>query len=203
QGRYLLLARHGEAVSEEEGLTERGLRQAALLGERLKGVPLERVWHSPLARGAETARLVAERLGGVPLTVEEAAGDYVPYVPEREELPQDSAGLLLRFLGQVTEAERTGGARLAAEAERLFTGVTEGEADRYELVVTHSFLVAWLVRAALDTPKWRWIGLNHCNAALTVIRYTPGRPVSVMLWNDMAHLPEELRWTGFPAGARI
>ncbi|MFE9556182.1 hypothetical protein ACFYOD_22205 [Streptomyces sp. NPDC006703] len=37
------------------------------------------------------------------------------------------------------------------------------------------------------------------NAALTVIRYAPGRPASVLLSNDMAaHLPSELKWTGFP-----
>ena len=30
--------------------------------------------------------------------------------------------------------------------------------------VTHNFLIGWLIRDALDAPKWRWIGLNHANA---------------------------------------
>lgn len=47
-------------------------------------------------------------------------------------------------------------------------------------------------------PKWRWLGLNHANAALTVIRYPPDRPASVLLTNDMRHLPADLRWTGLP-----
>jgi probable phosphoglycerate mutase len=64
--------------------------------------------------------------------------------------------------------------------------------------VAHTFLIAWLVRAALDSPKWRWMGLNHANGALTAIRYAPGRPASVLLYNDLGHLPAPLRWTGFP-----
>jgi probable phosphoglycerate mutase len=71
------------------------------------------------------------------------------------------------------------------------------------LVITHNFLIGWLVRAAQDAPEWRWLGLNHCNAALTAIRYTPGRPASVLFYNDMGHLPLELRWTGFPPELRI
>ncbi|CAO0828507.1 hypothetical protein SMICM17S_00501 [Streptomyces microflavus] len=78
------------------------------------------------------------------------------------------------------------------------TGPVDGEEDRHELVVTHNFLVAWLVRDAMFAPKPRWLGLNHANAALTVIRYPPDRPASILLANDMRHLPADLRWTGFP-----
>ncbi|MGQ4444668.1 histidine phosphatase family protein, partial [Streptomyces violaceoruber] len=56
---------------------------------------------------------------------------------------------------------------------------------------------------AMHAPKWRWLGLNHCNASLTVIRYAPGRAASVLLSNDMRHLPAELRWTGFPAELHV
>lgn len=68
------------------------------------------------------------------------AGDYVPYVPRRAELPAESADDLLRFLHQATPEER--GPELA-------------------------------------------------------------RPSSVLVYNDMRHLPAELSWTGFPAGQRI
>jgi probable phosphoglycerate mutase len=196
--RYLYLTRHGEATPDESGLTEDGRRQAALLGERLRDVPLSAVHHGPLPRAAQTARLMGERLPGVPLHVSGAAGDYVPYRPDPDELPTEHAGRLLRFLEQFPA---DGGDRLAAEAVRAFTGpVPEG--TRHELVVTHNFLIGWLVRAALDAPKWRWLGLNHGNAALTVIRYAPDRPASVLSFNDMAHLPAELRWTGFPPELR-
>ncbi|GHC67992.1 histidine phosphatase family protein [Streptomyces cinnamoneus] len=196
--RYLYLARHGEALPDHSGLAENGHRQAALLGERLRGVPLAAVHHSPLARAEQTARIVADRLDGVPLHLTECAGDYVPYVPTAEELPPDSADFLLRYVAQFSEEDPARGTALAAEALERFTGPVPGDEARHELIVTHNFLIGWFVRAALDAPRWRWLGLNQCNAALTVIRYAPNRPSSVLVSNDMRHLPEELRWTGFP-----
>ncbi|MEU1949862.1 histidine phosphatase family protein [Streptomyces sp. NPDC059474] len=202
--RYLYLTRHGEATPDEHGLTANGRRQAALLGERLRDVPLTAVHHGPLPRAAETARLIVDRLDGVPAHVCEPAGDYVPYTPHRAELPADSADFLLDFVHGFPPDERARGPLLARTAEERFTGPVDGPEDRHELVVTHNFLIGWLVRAALDAPKWRWLGLNQCNAALTVIRYPPpGRPPSVLFSNDMAHLPPPLRWTGYPPELRI
>ncbi|MFF5635679.1 histidine phosphatase family protein [Streptomyces sp. NPDC012825] len=201
--RYLYLARHGEATADESGLSEDGRRQAGLLGERLRGVPLAAVHHGPLARAAETARLVGEQLDGVPLRCSASAGDYVPYVPSREELPAEMADAMLGHLERVPAEERERGPGLAREALGLFTGPVAGGEPRHELVVTHAFLIGWLVRAALDAPEWRWMGLNHAHAALTVIRYAPGRPPSVLLFNDTGHLPAELRWTGFPPELRV
>ncbi|MFF8654059.1 histidine phosphatase family protein [Streptomyces huasconensis] len=198
--RYLYLARHGEATADESGLTEGGRRQAALLGERLRGVPLSAVHHGPLPRAEETARLIAGRLDGVPLRRSDAAGDYIPYMPSEDELPTESAESTLQWLADFPEEERTGGPALARAALARFTGPAPGDEPRHELVVTHNFLIGWLVRDALDAPAWRWLGLNHGNAALTVIRYAPGRPASLVLFNDMGHLPAELRWTGFPPG---
>ncbi|MEU9133705.1 histidine phosphatase family protein [Kitasatospora sp. NPDC048540] len=201
--RYLYLARHGEAESEEGGLTENGRRQAVLLGRHLRDRPLTVVHHGPLARAAETARLLGEQLDGVPLHASDLAGDYVPHVPERDELPADCADFLLRFVEPVTAEERRSGRLLAQRAIEQFTGPVAGTEDRHELVVTHNFLIGWLVRHATDAPPWRWLGLNHANAALTVIRYPPDRPSAVLVHNDLRHLAPELHWTGFPPELRI
>ncbi|MEU7133665.1 histidine phosphatase family protein [Streptomyces sp. NPDC046261] len=201
--RYLYLVRHGEALADQSGLTDDGRRQAALLGERLRGVPFPAVHHSPLARAVQTAQVIGERLGGVPLRPSRAAGDYLPHVPTAEDLPPQWADFVLAFLARFPEEDAGLGAALAREAVETFTGPVPGDEPRHELVVTHNFLIGWLVRAAQDAPKWRWIGLNQANAALTVIRYAPDRPPSVLFFNDMRHLPEELRWTGFPPELRV
>jgi probable phosphoglycerate mutase len=201
--RYLYLARHGEALPDESGLTDAGRQQAILLGRRLRARPFTAVHHGPLPRARETAHLVGEQLDGVSITSSPAAGDYVPYVPERHELPTDSAEVFLRFLALVTEEEAVAGRELAEQARELFTGLVAGDTDRHELVVTHNYLVAWLVRLALDAPAWRWLGLNVGHTALTVIRYAPGLPPSLLTFNDMSHLPPELRWTGFPPNWQV
>ena len=68
--------------------------------------------------------------------------------------------------------------------------------------MTHAYQIAWLVRHALDAPPSRWLGLNSANTALTVIEYRDGLPPTIVMFNDMSHLPTDLRWTGFPEGMR-
>ncbi len=188
---HLYLARHGEADGDDEGaeLTDVGRRQASLLGARLAGTPFAAVRHSPLTRGAQTAALVAAYLPGVPLTADESVGDYVPFAPDP--LPD--------FLADTPPDELTRGARLAAETIARYA-VPAGDAPT--LLVTHSFLIAWFVRHAIEAPPGRWVGLNAGNAALTVIRYAQTRPPRLVVFNDMAHLAPELRWTGFPDDLR-
>jgi len=94
--------------------------------------------------------------------------------------------------------EIAAGPRLAAEAIDACTSVATLTSDRRDLIVTHAFLIGWFVRHALDAPEWRWLGLNAANAALAVIRCTTDRPPMLASVNDMAHLPPDLRWTGFP-----
>jgi broad specificity phosphatase PhoE len=201
--RFLYLTRHGEASTDESTLTADGRRQALLLGRRVREVPLSAIHHGPLPRAELTARLIGDQLGGVPLHCSEAAGDYVPFVPLRQDLPPASATYLLDRLRMIQKSGDEQAPALARQALERFTGPAEGDEPRHELVVTHSYLIAWLVRSALDAPPWRWLGLNHCNAALTVIRYAPERPPSLLVYNDMTHLPRELHWTGFPPEFRI
>ncbi|WP_026268652.1 histidine phosphatase family protein [Micromonospora sp. CNB394] len=200
--RLLYLVRHGEQDRPEEeadtGLSERGRRQATLLGERLRGAGLTAVHHGPARRAAETAALVAASLPGVPVRADERAGDHMPHDTDPAGLPESYA----EFLAGFTERERRDGPRVTAEAvARFATAPTEG--DVRELVVTHNFLVAWLVLNALDAPERRWIGLNQQNCGLTVIRYGSGGPPALIAFNDVAHLPPELRATGLPDDYRI
>ena len=187
--RFLYLARHGDAVSEDAGLSDLGRRQAELLGARLADVPFASVTHSPLPRAVETAAPWPEAQSS------EVVGDYPPWVPA--DVPAPYAMLTEGW----SEAELRDGPKLAEQALARFA-VPAGQ-ETYELVITHSFLIAWFVRDALGAPPERWMGLNTGNAALTVIRYSGDRPPALMLHNDMAHLPPELRWTGFPPHLRV
>jgi probable phosphoglycerate mutase len=200
--RYLYLVRHGEALPDESGLSADGRHQAELLGRRLRDVPFATVHHGPLPRAAQTARLIAAELDRPDVRVSDAAGDFIPYVPAPEELPPEATGHLTGFLSHFGPEDRDRGRALAQEALDRFTGPVAGERDRHELVVTHNFLIGWLVRDAYSAPPWRWLGINQANAALTVIRYAPDRLPAVLVHNDMTHLPAALRWTGFPPELR-
>ncbi|HEV7648192.1 MAG TPA: histidine phosphatase family protein [Actinophytocola sp.] len=193
--RTLYLARHGEADGD---LTEAGRRQATLLGERLAGLPLTAVHHSPLPRARQTAELVAaavgDAVGDVPVHESELLADYPPYLPLASELPWAFAPAALAHLADYTVDERSGGPTLGA---RVLAEFATAE-TRQDVLITHSQLVCWFVRAALDAPEWRWLGINAANTGLTVIQYREYWPPSVVTFNDQSHLPPELRWTGFP-----
>ncbi len=192
--RHIYLARHG-AADPDGMLSEAGRQQADLLGQRLRSAGLTAVWHSPVPRAAQTAELVTRHLPGVPGQQLDLVGDYPPPADEAD-LPPSYAQLVSSY----TDAEREEGARLAAAAIERFA--RPGSRDSRELIITHNFLIGWFIRDALGGPDWRWIGLNQCNAALSVIRYGSGYPPVLVSFNDMDHLPAGLRWTGFPAELR-
>lgn len=206
--RLLYLARHGEqdrppgtppgVDPPETGLSDRGRRQATLLGERLRGVPVDAVHHGPLRRAVETAELVAASLPGIGVYAAEEVGDHLPHDTDPTGLPPAYARLLAGF----SPAERADGPRLAAAAVRRFATAPD-DGDRRDLVVTHTFLIAWFVRHALDAPERRWLGFNAHHCGLTVIRYGPGGPPTLLAVNDVAHLPPELRATGLPEDYRF
>ncbi|MEV3986028.1 histidine phosphatase family protein [Nonomuraea sp. NPDC049758] len=192
--RRLYLARHGAADAFGQ-LTDAGRQQAALLGERLAGMPIGAVWHSPLPRAAESARELARRLPGVPVAAADELVDHVPYVPAPAETPASWAGYFDGF----DQAEAAAGRALADALVARFARVPgEPASDVHEVLVTHAGQIAWLVRHALDAPPPRWLGLNSANTGLTIIEYRTGLPPTMVMFNDLSHLPSGLRWTGFP-----
>jgi probable phosphoglycerate mutase len=205
--RFLYLVRHGLADPHDGPLSAAGVRQAELTGRRLAGTPMSAIQHGPLPRAAQTAGIISGCLPGVPVSACDLAGDYFPSDPDPGDLPPRYAAFVERF----PAAERAQGARLSATALERFladgsdardAGGDSDEGDTHELVVTHNFLIGWLVSQALGAPAWRWLGLNQMNCALTVIACQPGLPPALLSFNDAGHLPPELRWTGFPGGSR-
>ncbi|MCM3500507.1 histidine phosphatase family protein [Microbacterium sp. P26] len=192
---YIYLVRHGEHQDAEHGLTDgplspRGQRQAALLADRLSGLPLDAVWHSPLERAAQTARAVAERLPSVSPESSALLFDCIP-----TGMTPETPAAYEPFFGSVTDAEIEAGRAQMADATAEFLARKAGEV--HELVITHNFVISWFVREVLQAPDWRWMTINQAYCGLTVIAQKKGRPWTLMSHNDLAHLPVELR-TGLP-----
>jgi len=192
---HLYLVRHGEQLDAEHGmpdgpLSPRGRRQAELLAERLGGIPFDNAWHSPLQRAAETAAIIAAKMPALKPEPSALLFDCIPSGPAPE-TPKVYEG----FFGSVTEAQIEAGSAQMADAAAEF--LRSHREDRHDLLITHNFVIAWLVREALGAPDWRWLSINQANCGLTVLTQKSGRPWSLMVHNDLAHLPPELR-TGLP-----
>lgn len=125
--------------------------------------------------------------------------DHGPYVPTPEETPP---GWVPFFDGYGNE-EAQAGHEIADSLTARFGTAGFGtmpvhEGDVHEVLITHAYPIAWLVRDALDAPPRRWLGLNSANTALTVIEHRPQLPPTLIMFNDLGHLPPQLQWTGFP-----
>jgi serine/threonine-protein phosphatase PGAM5 len=185
----LYLVRHGQQDpgsrhAPDGGLSQLGREQAHRLGRRLGTVPFSTIHHSPLTRAVQTAEIVADQLPHVPR-------HHCDFVADRT--PTPSAGQRSRYpdrwfawLDEVPAAERDEDAVALQSAVKHF-GAT-GEEDRYELLVTHNFVIGWFVRHVLDAPVWRWIGLNQANCAITIVQWESDRPPTLVSFNDTGHL---------------
>lgn len=192
---YLYLVRHGEHQDAEHGMVDgplsaRGRRQAELIADRLSGVPLDAVWHSPLVRAAETAKAVAERLPAVKPEPSSLLFDCIP-----TGMTPETPATFEPFFGSITEAEIEAGRAQMADALGAFLVRKPG--DGHDLLITHNFVISWFVREVMDAPEWRWMTLNQAHCGLTILAQKPGRPRMLVSHNDLSHLPFELR-TGLP-----
>lgn len=192
---HLYLVRHGEQLDAEHGLPDgplspRGRRQAEALAERLGGIPFDAAWHSPLQRASETAKIIAAKMPALEPEPSALLFDCIPSGPAPE-----TPSAYDPFFGSVTDEEIDAGRAQMADAVAEF--LRSSREDRHELLITHNFVIGWFVREVLGAPDWRWVSINQANCGLTVLTQKPGRPWSLVVHNDLAHLPPELR-TGLP-----
>ncbi|MGN7859744.1 histidine phosphatase family protein [Microbacterium sp. 22303] len=192
---YIYLVRHGEHQDAEHGLADgplspRGRRQAEHIADRLSGLPLDAIWHSPLLRAAETARAISERIPSVEAEPSALLFDCVP-----TGMTEETPAVFEPFFGSITDAEIEAGRAQMGDAVNEFLVRKPG--DVHEVLITHNFVISWFVREVLEAPEWRWMTLNQANCGLTVISQKQGRPWSLVAHNDLSHLPMELR-TGLP-----
>lgn len=197
---YIYLVRHGEHVDAEHGiddgpLSPRGQRQAELIADRLSGLPLDAVWHSPLLRAAETARAIAARLPSVDPVPSALLFDCVP-----SGMTDETPSAYEPFFGSISDAEIDAGAAQMSDAVGEFLRRRNG--DVHEVLITHNFVISWFVREVLGAPDWRWMTLNQAHCGLSVIAQKQGRPWTLLSHNDLGHLPMELR-TGLPDGPSV
>jgi probable phosphoglycerate mutase len=207
----LYLARHGatELTAEDRfsgsvgvDLSDEGRRQAARLGERLRGEAVTAIYASPLSRALETAGLVAGACG---LPVE-----------TRDGLREISHG---RWEGLTRrEVEARFGEEYASWEQDPFTFAPEGgesgvavlaralpvvreivtrHAGQRVVVVSHKATIRLVLSSLLgfDARGYR-DRLDQSPACLNVIDFKDPVRARLMLFNDTSHYAEHARETG-------
>ena len=137
-------------------------------------MPFDSAWHSPLQRAAETAEIIAAKMPALQPEPSALLFDCIPSGPAPE-----TPKVYDPFFGSVTEAEIEAGSAQMADAAAEF--LTSHREDRHDLLITHNFVIAWLVREALGAPEWRWLSIHQANCGLTVLTQKSGRPWSLFV----------------------
>lgn len=183
----IYLIRHGETEYNvrrimqghaEIPLNDTGMRQAALVGERLKPLPIERIVASDIRRAAMTAAIVGA-LTGVPVEWDELMRERNP--GELAHRPYDKS--LQFFLDP--EWEPPGGesgtvfdqrVRRAFDmlAERYAPEKHAAEPTRHIAVVTHGMVCAAFMRNMLGYENNELLKLRWPNASITIADYRDG-----------------------------
>lgn len=213
----LFITRHGETArnvafsagishknftvkeNEDPPLTENGLLQARLLGERLQAGVLSTVFSSPLTRALQTADEAAKRQSP-PLPIE-----IIPGLAETginpEFMPDGIETIRKRFPRAIVYKGST---------ENDVTGIPVGEHDaEYHLLrakkvieyfrsrftqgekilaVAHGGFNTYLITAALCFDAPLHFGFCQHNTGLTKIKYYPEGHCRVAFINDTSHL---------------
>lgn len=201
--RLLYLVRHGAydhdaGTSVDDGrLTDLGRQQASLLADRLAGVHFDTVHHSTALRAVQTADVLAFSLADVPRHADELLRECIPTVPDDEILTDGQK----EFFAQLPPEVRAEGPLQAKAAVDRYT--TVGDTDTRELVVSHGNLINYFTACAMDAPPHGWLRPVDYHCGLTVIRYSTENGPRLLTYNDVGHLPPELRGVDYPEPFRV
>jgi broad specificity phosphatase PhoE len=199
---YIYLTRHGETLWNTEGktqgiidipLSDRGIRQAEILADRLSQEGISAIYSSSLDRAYRTAAVIGEKTGLIP----EKTDDL------REMSFGAWEGLTLqqieeRFPGQLNNRSQDtlfypeGGESVLSVQSRVrsfldMLGSKNYDFDSRILVVAHAYTVRLLIIELMDLPIGHLWDFRLDNTGISIIESSPGRRRIICL-NDTCHL---------------
>lgn len=199
-GRWFIV-RHGETEWNAQGriqghtdisLSERGIQQSRLVGQRLAGVTLDVAYSSDLARSAETAQQILDQRA-VPLHTTSRLREFNKGVFEGltpEETGQQFPDLFEASQVNDLDFAPPGGESIRETSERMNAIMTElriRHPDENVLIVGHGGALRAGFVALMELPleaNWRF---TMTNCGLSVLDIYPNNAV-LRLYNDSSHL---------------
>ena len=191
----VLLVRHGETSWNAEGrhqgradvpLNDVGREQAAALGRRLRALPVDAAYTSPLARARDTAALALAGRGVRAAGVEAFAElSYGARAGERRAdwLAADPA-FVARWDQEPWAVTFPGGESLAdvhRRAAPAWDAVVRAHRGETVLVSAHGHLNRVLLLHALGLPRERFWAVPQPNASCVVVDARPGGATAAVL----------------------
>lgn len=216
--RQIVLVRHGQYHANQSHplyghLTRLGQVQSEHAAIALRDHPPDLLESSALPRAVETADILAEVMSEVPRHRSRDLNECFPCVPRTHyrQIPELAAwtdehlraatvldpalgGWIQRRFHEVTDIPIEL-ARAEAALRRLCRPWRRRSVRR-EVVVCHGNLIRYIACRAMGIPGDHWLGLTIHNAGLTRLLVDRDGAWSLVSFNEVGHLPEELRTVG-------
>ncbi|MBI3797135.1 MAG: histidine phosphatase family protein [Deltaproteobacteria bacterium] len=190
-GRRIYLLRHGETLYQSEAnegaigngaLTERGREQIAAAALLFRGVPIDRVYASPLARSHETASIIAKEKGLDVLV----SADLREITPSAELIASKSVAEVFREIQQFFKSHTAnwdepyvGGESFRQVQERgvrFLDSMLSQEDWQTILVVAHGGINNALLAYATGVTGGRIFNIEQDFGCINIIDFVHGRP---------------------------
>ena len=196
------LVRHGESAWNAENrlcgrsdvpLSENGRRQAQSLAERLRPIPFEALYSSPLKRAFETARLISESIGLEPIPDERLVElDYGQWEGRTfAEVAESDPEAFRAWVADPAQFAPPGGESGLEAQRRIISFLDCLAAKRLRgnvLVAFHKTVCRLAICHALGVaPSEYRRRLVLRNAALSIIQPRPDG-WQLIVFNDISHL---------------
>lgn len=203
----IFLVRHGATILTAEDrfagatnvpLSDEGRRQASLLADRLRAVPVTAVYASPLDRTMETARLLAAP-HGVDVTpregLKEISHGHWEQMTRKEVEQQFPTEAAAWDEDPYTFAPEGGESGLAVTARALpaLMEIVRKHEGQPVIVVSHKATIRLLLSSLLGFDPRRYRdNLDQNPAALNIVDFKDPVRARLMLFNDTSHYDEGL-----------
>lgn len=198
----VLLCRHGETAWNAEGryqgqidipLSETGERQAAALGERLRGIPIARALASPLSRARRTAELALGDRAGI-LRTEEGFLEIAHGAWEgrlASEIAAEDGPRLKAWREAPETVQMPGGESLQQVLDRAWTAFVSACAglgpEEILLIAAHDAVNRVLLARILGLPLARIWAFRQAPATLNLLEGPDPTRFEVVRLNDATH----------------
>lgn len=196
----LYLVRHGEsnipenAVQSDYPLSDLGRQQAARLGERFRGVPIDHLITTPYKRTQETAQAIAAAAGVVAIeepglgAVDPGGLGTTPFSERQQRWPE-----YYKNPSPLLDYAPFGGEGPQPFYERVAEAFVERIWDRHSaerttvVVVCHGETINAVLLHLLGIPFAGWMYFSVDHTAVSWVDVRMGRP-RIRFVNDTAHL---------------
>jgi len=188
--RTLYLIRHGQYDHDDnrdpdigKALIPLGIAQSKLVAGRLKSLPVKisSLISSTMTRARQTAMIINQDLPELELQQTRLIRECTP--PSwREDIME----------GEGPEELKNCTDNLDAAFSKYFVPSADEE-DRNDIIVCHGNVIRYFVTKVLKVETMSWLQMTTGNCGLTVIRIKPDGSMKLVSFNDMGHIPPNLR----------